>query len=386
MSSISRWMNFVKKLDRSHCEHEGAQEKRRKGVVNVASISPQTSARLANMSLLCALFVVSIHVPLTIAEGTFSWWFVEVVKRGITFCATPYFFAAAGYLLAGRTETEGWYRCEMGKRVRTLLLPYLIWLLSLYLCLDCAVVALLNLAHGRYFLEGVILNPITLSRRFGLTSLLIPRHVPTWFLRTLICFMLLSPLFVWIVRRGKTWAMLFVGALFVWHLSTCWMEIDCGNNVFHALFYGYGIVQERSMAYFVAGIAVRYYPIKLDLSLRKRLTLLLVMFVLVMLRPFVFEPSWALIPLVLSIVFLNVPCRALPKWLTSSAFPIYLLHLFVLGFWRKALAVLPFGSLLKSTWYGYLVQTAIVFGASLLLCLAMRRWLSRVSSIVFGGR
>lgn len=70
-----------------------------------------TSNKMANMGFLCAIFIVLLH------SGC----------GGITSVAVPYFFLAAGYFLAGHIGEEGWWRREVCKRVRSLLVPMWIW-------------------------------------------------------------------------------------------------------------------------------------------------------------------------------------------------------------------------------------------------------------------
>ena len=74
-------------------------------------IDSDTSNKMANMGFLCAIFIVLLH------SGC----------GGITSVAVPYFFLAAGYFLAGHFGEEGWWRREVCKRVRSLLVPMWIW-------------------------------------------------------------------------------------------------------------------------------------------------------------------------------------------------------------------------------------------------------------------
>ena len=74
-------------------------------------VDSDTSNKMANMGFLCAIFIVLLH------SGC----------GGITSVAVPYFFLAAGYFLAGHIGEVGWWKGEVCKRVRSLLVPMWIW-------------------------------------------------------------------------------------------------------------------------------------------------------------------------------------------------------------------------------------------------------------------
>lgn len=90
-------------------------------------LSPLTSGKLANLGFVCACLVVAIHVRVEAEVGNACWWFCGLLKDGVARIAVPFFFATAGFLLAGHAREARWWVRETGKRVRTLLVPYLIW-------------------------------------------------------------------------------------------------------------------------------------------------------------------------------------------------------------------------------------------------------------------
>lgn len=81
------------------------------------------------MGVVCACLVVFIHVMVEPSAGTAEWWVYHLFKRGVCNIAVPFFFAAAGYFLAGHCRETGWWARETRKRMRTLLAPYCAWVL-----------------------------------------------------------------------------------------------------------------------------------------------------------------------------------------------------------------------------------------------------------------
>lgn len=85
-------------------------------------ISSETSRKISNIGLLCALMVVCIHTPWPLKMPSLA--IVHFLRRGIGQMAVPFFFAVSGVFLAAHFKESDWYKRELAKRVRTLLLPY----------------------------------------------------------------------------------------------------------------------------------------------------------------------------------------------------------------------------------------------------------------------
>ena len=100
---------------------------RRNGEIMHQGISQEISQKIKNMSLLCALLVVSIHVSWPQEPLSAGWFLSIAIKEGYARIAVPFFFVVSGFLLAGHFDEEKWWHHEVGKRVRTLVVPFLIW-------------------------------------------------------------------------------------------------------------------------------------------------------------------------------------------------------------------------------------------------------------------
>ena len=82
------------------------------------------SAKVANMSFVCALLVVLIHTTVRADSASSLWWFKSVGREFVCKIGVPFFFVASGYYLAAHWQDARWYGREIRKRVRTLLVPF----------------------------------------------------------------------------------------------------------------------------------------------------------------------------------------------------------------------------------------------------------------------
>ena len=65
-------------------------------------ISDVASNKFRNMSILCALFVVIIHLRPQFAEGTVGWWVREILENGVCESAVPFFFLTSGFFICAK--------------------------------------------------------------------------------------------------------------------------------------------------------------------------------------------------------------------------------------------------------------------------------------------
>ena len=138
-------------------------------------VSPITSIKMANMGLLSAAFVVLLHSGF----------------KGITFVAVPYFFFAADYFLAGHMECESWWKREVGKRFRSLILPMWIWGFIAEIISILLVLGIKFMGYGSQVLEGTYTYRFIRAAGFLFTD-----HMGVyWFLRALFVYVVVTPLF-----------------------------------------------------------------------------------------------------------------------------------------------------------------------------------------------
>lgn len=153
------------------------------------------------------VLVVFIHVlPFSVAPIDSTLSLDENIYRGVSEAishawgnvAVPCFFLLSGYYFFQRVES--WssqvYYGLLGKRLRTLLVPYLLWnlLLVFLMAIKGYASQLLDLPFGIAELEALKRNTIS-------DFMLMPIDFPLWYMRDLMYVSLLSPVFYYLIKR-----------------------------------------------------------------------------------------------------------------------------------------------------------------------------------------
>lgn len=166
-----------------------------------ASVSAGVSARLANMGIVCACLIAVSHSGFYGQMDGASRWLQQIMTWGFGNLPVPFFFLASGYFLAGHVGEAGWWGREARKRVRSLLVPYFLWMVLWSAFAGCLAAARHALA-GEALFAGFPATPNAWARVFGVGSFGPPGLWGLWFVRTLFLFVLASPLLLWPIRRG----------------------------------------------------------------------------------------------------------------------------------------------------------------------------------------
>jgi len=350
------------------------------------ALAPETSRKLANMSFLCSLLVVLIHVWSPPQVGSPAWWLYSMT--GFRSIAVPFFFLMSGYLLAGRIGEDGWWKRENLKRVRTLLVPYLIWSVLWLLFLLCRQVAD-NAAHGVALVQG--LGALVADRTlFGLDLFRHPQLSTLWYVRSLLLLVVCSPVLMWALRKSRC---LVLGLAFV---KLFFYKGETGGTWYYLADHGLSL---GFVFYFLFGMALRKGLVAIP-----RLNRVAVGTAALVVQA-VFCGAYALLgpdflaglpwPLRFAYVRLETvdtllwlyfiwsvpPVWKLPPLLANAAFPVYLVHWFVLeGLWQHYAYELPdtVGELLLSVGVGIV--------GTLLVVVWLRRFAPKASSVLFGQR
>ena len=147
-----------------------------------SEVAADVSAKIANLGIFCAFLVLFIHIP----HDTRPNYVYIYFTKGLSKIAVPFFFVASGYLLACRFGDDGWYRSAIVKRLRTLYVPMTVWCILYFICKD-VVPAFFSGQH-------VHLNLETAARLLALHPFREPYVGVLWFLKTLLIFVVFSPL------------------------------------------------------------------------------------------------------------------------------------------------------------------------------------------------
>lgn len=344
-------------------------------------ISKEFSAKVVNMSLLCALLVVSIHCGYSKADGGICWWVHQIFSGGYSTIAVPFFFIISGYFIAGHFAEKGWWESETSKRIKTLIVPFLSWAL-LYQVLFIPLSIYADLRAGRPFGTNISLFNGNALAVFGLELDKWPNSVPLWYLRALFMYVLVSKGVLKIVRAfPKTWLIgLFI---FSWLLSFAPDPKEGGVS---------GLLQHSfsigGLMYFSFGMWARERGVSFGsrksaiLSLSIALLLLIVKIVLAYNTIETKLPiNTIAIPLFIYSTWYFMPTSKLPNVLKGTSFPIYLMHSLFLGYWGIFAKNVNINESLTKV-----MAWPMAFVGSIILANILKRYLPRFAAIVFGGR
>ncbi len=195
-------------------------------------------------------------------------YFIDGFLRGQS---VPIYFFISGYVFfLGVTLTREKYAQKLKSRVKTLLIPYLIW--NVVFALIRALFRLLpgfssvsqnsgsNALQLNLTLSGLLetfwdnskglLVPVTpqLSAE-SVPTAIYPADYPLWFVRDLMIVVLCAPLLYWILKRARHWFVLLLGIL--WFALPYWVASGHWYQLLMAFFFfswgAYMSVNEKDM-------------------------------------------------------------------------------------------------------------------------------------------
>lgn len=167
------------------------------------------SNRITNINFVCTILIVILHCRISaenIDTSHYAYYpYLYKWTSVLTDVAVPTFFAMSAFLLF-RNYTINKYWSKLKSRVRSLLIPYFIFS-ALFLIIAYSV---------SYFLKG----EIHFTFRQGAEEFLLARNnPPTWYLRTLFLFVVLSPMFFYLAKLLNLWAISLVSICLMAFLS-----------------------------------------------------------------------------------------------------------------------------------------------------------------------
>ncbi len=214
-------------------------------------ISGALSTCFSNMSFLCACMIVFFHATPAPDKGSFNWWFFHMFGReGICCIAVPYFFACSGFFLAGHIGEPSWWAHEVRKRVRSLVVPFFIWML-----IGLAFGLLVSYAKNAFFhvenTSDFLMLP-TWEKIVLFVGLHPYRDIGVlWYVRTLFFLVVASPVIFAALRRP----IFMLSVLSVLHLILSYLFAEILDLDMYFLFDRF--VSIRGLLYFTAGAALR---------------------------------------------------------------------------------------------------------------------------------
>lgn len=185
--------------------------------------------------------------------------FIDAFLRGIS---VPVYFFISGYVFfigVGNLTKEKYIR-KIRNRIKTLLIPYLIWNLVEIIMGLCKVLlysggsfsnygAELNLTWSNilscfWAYNGNLFVPVAENgERIIQSPSVFPLNAPLWFLRDLMVVVLFTPLLEWIIKHTKYWLIVILGI--VWLMPNMTLPFD--NAFFFFSFGAYMSINSKDM-------------------------------------------------------------------------------------------------------------------------------------------
>lgn len=344
-------------------------------------IDAQLSRNLRNLTCICTVLILLLHLPIPAGYSGLLGGAVLFLKRHVVFVAVPLFFAMSGFLLAQHAE-KGWYGSALKSRFRSLVIPYL----AVNTVLIPVLFVYHNICHdGEWSGTGLAFDWYTISRVYGLTiyySYL--ASGPFWYIRCLIMFVALSPLFVCVIRLPKKWAITFLVLLALGILG--FEQTTIARSVWCQNFF-YSFFNLRGVLMFCIGIFVAFHGRVLTRAQGVILLALSIVFAIVLsAKPC---PPLSLVRM-LSVAWVvwKLACLSFlrfPSWFSASCFAIYAFHETIYRVVTFAMKKSVFGGLLAND-VGLVLPIVIAVGALCLFRGVLVAKVPIVNRILFGGR
>ena len=348
------------------------------------------SAKMANMSFICACMIVLFHATPAPQIGSYMWWICHLLGReGICMIAVPWFFLASGFFLAGHMgESGGWWKREVAKRLCSLVIPFYVWM----------VVSIL-FGVAVWYLKVQVLHlqsrecPLSIPMSTFVFKILGLHPFADigvlWYVRCLFCLVLISPALYWLTR----WKSAVLGVLSVSFFGVSW----CFTNGFGEDFYFFfdRFVSIRGLLYFFAGMVVRTNVSRMRIGQMAGVIAFVVGIALLVIDNYILVSGnvrWMgifeaiLVPFLLVGVFGFVPKRRFAEWMIGSSFPIFLMHNIFLSTASLMFSALGMYGKAQYDLIMMISRAALSIASSIVCSVLIHKNFPRVSGFIFGGR
>lgn len=345
-------------------------------VGNMQKLSGEMSAKLANMSIVCAFMVVGIHIGTLPVTGISDWILKFIGANGILRVAVPFFFFASGFLCANSYVSGRSYKYQVFRRCTTLLIPYICW----------------NIIY-MLFEWGVTSSPPVMSveyviNMFGLNLMERPIFGFLWFVRLLMILIVLSPIFYRVARSVFAARLLPIGFV-VAGVLFC----PSAYSSKYYLMAEYAFCFEGGFLFY-AGMCLRIRPFDMNIRFGKMFWLILgaglwvarVLMVKLQFPLVAYWFSWFGIVVSIYALYLTVPDKPFSKFIIAEAFPLYLVHPFVVAILAGLIKALGHREYILTSVLLFVVRWVLVVLVSFVAIKIGRKIMPRVASVLFGGR
>ena len=353
-------------------------------------IAEGLSVKMANMSFVCACMIVLFHATPAPQMGSFAWWICHVVGReGICMIAVPWFFLSSGFFLASHLgESERWWQREVVKRIRSLVVPFYIWMV---------VTVLFGIAiwYMKVHVFNMQVKGSPFSLPVGIFALKMLGLHPFedigvfWYVRCLFCLVLISPI-LYVMTKWK-WLVLTI--LTILFLMVSWCFTNGAGKEFYFFFDRFFSI--RGLLYFFIGILLRFQPPLLRVDRSIAVVSLAFGIILLVIDNCIMKGgnmAWmgifeaTLVPFILVGTFGIMTDLRFPEWVVGGSFPIFLMHNMFLSLSSLGFKVLGLYGNPQYDLFMMFSRALVAIVASIMISAFMHRYFPRVSDVIFGGR
>ncbi len=177
-------------------------------------IDDALSRSLSTLMFIATILVVMCHVDDIIPNRGGSW-LVAFLGGPFTNANVANFFFLTGFFLALHYGEQNWWGKALVKRIKTLIIPYILWCL-IYFFIIKGGMTLTQILQGAPITQWAILDTLNqpafgIPQIFGLGFLLPPIDFALWYIKTLFYFILVSPPFFYLLKRYGYYALAALG-------------------------------------------------------------------------------------------------------------------------------------------------------------------------------
>jgi surface polysaccharide O-acyltransferase-like enzyme len=239
-----------------------------------------------------------------------------LISQTLVKVAMPVFFIMSGYLFFVNVDVWNFkvYKTKIWRRMKTLLIPYLIWNLLMAI----------KLKTFSWSMFWVYCKPAGIQIDwFGQEHLMTaPANMPLWFLRDLMVISLLTPIIYILIRKLGFW---LIGMLTILYLSGVYAFIP-GLSAYAIYFFTFGAllsIRKMDMVTSLKRVEIPAYVLSVLFAISMLLTYSTPVFSSLMLC---FRLSGAVAVFCLTSRILTSTPRRLPSVVCNSSYFIYLAH------------------------------------------------------------
>ena len=338
------------------------------------------SKKIIWIQFICSILIVILHSNNIngynlVKDGSLAGAIVLGIEEFISIlghCAVPTFFTISAFLFF-RQFNMSIYKLKLLKRIKTLLVPYLIW--NVIGVLFFAVLTNLSFIAKYMNQSAVELNPFDLVFDVILSS-----YTPLWYVRNLMIYFLVAPV-VYILIKRKIMGVMTIVVCVLFNLITCSSYYSLHNWLPMFMFGGWVALHHEDLI-----ISSTPNTFK---SWRRYV---IILYGILYLITFVSGNSNRIIYLYrclspvavwLGFDYLKFPSEI--KWWQKISFFIYCSHFFIVSIFQK-LTLLLFGKAWGSAFIVYFITPPIVLSIVFIVSLVMKKKFPKLWGILNGGR